>query len=247
MFQQRRLTRLGEVPGAATHASPDTIEHRLDALYVAFEEIFRGSREDIKARMRFYLDRIMLSGAGQPGKPILDIGCGRGEWLELLKESHLQAYGIDSNVMMIERARSAGLDAREADLITHLRNLPDASHSAVTAFHVVEHLGFGVLIDFLDEALRVLISGGMLILETPNPENLRVGANSFYNDPTHRNPIPPEPLRFVVEQRGFAEAEILRLHPFPVEQHLKGNDEDARRLNDLLFGPQDYAIIARRA
>ena len=246
MFQQRRLTRLSEAPGAATHASPVTIEHRLDALYVAFEDIFRGSREDIKARMRFYLDRLMLSGAGQAGEPILDIGCGRGEWLEVLKESHLEAYGIDSNVMMVERARSAGLDAREAHLIAHLRDLPDASRSAVTAFHVVEHLDFGLLIDFLDEALRVLMPGGMLILETPNPENLRVGANSFYNDPTHRNPIPPEPLRFLVELRGFSEAEILRLHPFPVEQHLKGNNEDARRLNDLLFGPQDYAVIARR-
>ena len=126
-------------------------------------------------------------------------------------------------------------------------SLPAASRSAVTAFHVVEHLGFEVLVDFLDEALRVLMPGGMLILETPNPENLRVGANSFYNDPTHRNPIPPETLRFLVHQRGFAEAEILRLHPFPVEQHLKANDEDARRLNDLLFGPQDYAVIARRA
>jgi O-antigen chain-terminating methyltransferase len=247
MFQQRRLTRLGEVSAVATHAQSDTIDHRLDALYVAFEEVFRGSREDIKARMRPYLDRLVLSGAGQPGKPILDIGCGRGEWLEILKEYHLQAYGIDSNLMMVERARSAALDAQEADLVTHLRGLPDASRSAVTAFHVVEHLGFGVLIDFLDEALRVLTPGGMLILETPNPENLRVGANSFYNDPTHRNPIPPEPLRFLVDQRGFAEAEIVRLHPFPVEQHLKGNNEDARRLNDLLFGPQDYAIIARRA
>lgn len=247
MFQQRRLTRLGEAPVAATHAGSDTTDHRLDEFYVAFEEVFRGSREDIKGRMRPYLDRLMLCGAGQSGKPILDIGCGRGEWLELLKERHLAAYGIDSNLMMVERARSLGLDAREADLIAHLRELPDESRSAVTAFHVVEHLGFGVLIDFLDEALRVLMPGGMLLLETPNPENLRVGANSFYNDPTHRNPIPPEPLRFLVDQRGFAEVEILRLHPFPLEEHLKASNADTRRLNDFLFGPQDYAVIARRA
>lgn len=246
MFQQRRLTRLGEMPSAETHTRLDTTDHRLDALYLAFEEVFRGSREDIKARMRPYLDRLCLCGAGQPGKPILDIGCGRGEWLEILKEGQLQAYGIDSNMMMIERARAFGLDAQEADLLEHLRNLADASRSAVTAFHVVEHLGFGVLIDFLDEALRVLMPGGMLILETPNPENLRVGANSFYNDPTHRNPIPPEPLRLLVDQRGFAEIEILRLHPYPVIEHLKENNEDTRRLNELLFGPQDYAVIARR-
>lgn len=246
MFQQRRLTRLGEVPLTITDTRSDTTAHRLDALYEAFEDVFRGSREDIKSRMRIYLDRLAMSGAGQPGKPILDVGCGRGEWLELLKEHHLQAYGIDSNLMMIERARALGLDAQEADLLAHLRDLPDASRSAITAFHVVEHLGFGVQIDFLDEALRVLMPGGMLILETPNPENLRVGANSFYNDPTHRNPIPPEVLRFIVHQRGFAEAEIVRLHPFPAEQHLKANNDDSRRLNELLFGPQDYAVIARR-
>jgi SAM-dependent methyltransferase len=247
MFQQRRLTRLGEVPAVATHAQSDTTDHRLDALYVAFEGVFRGSREDIKARAQVYLDRVLLSGAGQPGKPILDVGCGRGEWLEILKECHLQAYGVDSNLVMVERARSFGLDVQEEDLVAHLRNLPDASRSAVTAFHVVEHLGFGVLVDFLDEVFRVLMPGGLLILETPNPENLCVGANSFYNDPTHHNPLPPEPLRFLVDQRGFAEAEILRLHPFPVKEHLKASNEDARRLNALLFGPQDYAVIARRA
>lgn len=246
MFQQRRLTRLGEGTVAATPAGSDTTDHRLDSLYVAFEEVFRGARQDIKGRMRPYVDQLVLCGAGQPGKPIIDIGCGRGEWLELLKENHLEAYGIDSNLMMIEHARSLGLDAQEADLLAHLRGLADASRSAVTAFHVVEHLEFGVLIDFLDEALRVLMPGGMLILETPNPENLRVGANSFYNDPTHRNPIPPEPLRFLVDQRGFAAAEILRLHPFPLEQHLKLNNADTRRLNEFLFGPQDYAVIARR-
>ena len=99
-------------------------DHRLDALYEAFEDVFRGSRDDIKARMQPYLDRLVPAGAGQPGKPILDIGCGRGEWLEILKECHLQAYGIDCNVMMIERAKSLGLDAQEADLVTHLRSLP---------------------------------------------------------------------------------------------------------------------------
>lgn len=247
MFQQRRLTRFGEVPVVATHEQSDTTEHRLDALYVAFQEAFRGSREDVKGRMRFYLDRLVLSGAGQPGKPIVDVGCGRGEWLEILKECQLQAYGVDCNVIMAERAGSLDLDVQEADLVAHLRDLPDESRSAVTAFHVVEHLEFKVLVNFLDEAFRVLIRGGMLILETPNPENLCVGANSFYNDPTHRNPLPPELLRFLVDQRGFAEAEILRLRPSPVEEHLKANNEDARRLNELLFGPQDYAVIARRA
>lgn len=251
MFQQRRLTRLAEVtpvgstPAQAGEAQPHpALKQRLDALYVAFEDVFRGSREDIKQRLIPYVERLTLAGAGQPDKPILDIGCGRGEWLEALRDNGLTAYGIDLNSMMVERAAALGLDAREADLLEHLRGLDDSSHSAVTAFHVVEHLPFEVLIDFLDETLRVLAPGGVLVLETPNPENIRVGATTFYNDLTHRNPIPPEPLRFIVEHRGFSDAEVLRLHPNA--ETLPGEGEGMARLSQLLFGPQDYAIIARR-
>jgi SAM-dependent methyltransferase len=100
---------------------------------------------------------LKLSGAGQVDSPILDVGCDRGEWLELLRENGLAAYGIDINSMMVERTVSLGLDARVADLLGHLRTLSDASRSAITAFHVVEHLPFEVLVDFLDEALRVLL------------------------------------------------------------------------------------------
>jgi O-antigen chain-terminating methyltransferase len=250
MFQQRRLTRLAETM-AKESAPPNELapivrDQRLDSLYEAFEDEYRGSRADIKQRLVPYLDRLKLTGAGQSETPIVDIGCGRGEWLELLKDNGLTAYGIDVNSMMIERNASLGLDARIADLLEHLRSLDDASRSAITAFHVVEHLPFSVVIDFLDEALRVLRSGGMLILETPNPENMRVGATTFYNDPTHRNPIPPEPLRFIVQHRGFSDAEILRLHPAPAEERLKGKGWDIAHLNALLFGPRDYAILARR-
>ena len=250
MFQQRRLSRVAEMLGndsaSRSELAPLVRDQRLDALYEAFEDKYRGSREDIKKRLLVYLDRLKLTGAGQAESPIVDIGCGRGEWLELLGENGLVAYGIDVNSMMVERTISLGLDARVADLITHLRTLSDASRSAITAFHIVEHLPFETLIDFLDEALRVLMPGGILILETPNPENMRVGATTFYNDPTHRNPIPPEPLRFIVEHRGFSDVEIMRLHPSPESERLKGEGWDIAHLNALLFGPRDYAIIARR-
>ena len=250
MFQQRRLSRVAEMLGndSASHGevAPLVRNQRLDALYEAFEDKYRGSRADIKQWLVVYLDRLKLTGAGQAESPVVDIGCGRGEWLELLRENGLVAYGIDVNSMMVERTISLGLDARVADLITHLRTLSDASRSAITAFHIVEHLPFETLIDFLDEALRVLLPGGMLILETPNPENMRVGATTFYNDPTHRNPIPPEPLRFIVEHRGFSDVEIERLHPSPESERLKGEGWDIAHLNALLFGPRDYAIIARR-
>jgi SAM-dependent methyltransferase len=247
MFQQRRLTRLVLPAEEAQKRESITAvaDQRLDALYVAFEDVFRGSRADIKARLELYLERLGLAGASLPDRPVLDIGCGRGEWLELLGEKHIAAYGIDVNSMMIERAVSLGLDARHSDLLDHLRGVEDASRTAVTAFHVVEHLPLGTLIDFLDEALRVLVPGGVLILETPNPETMRVGATTFYNDPTHRNPIPPAVLQFLVEHRGFEEVEVVKLHPF-TQGLLEAGTRDAQLLNRVLFGPQDYSIIARR-
>jgi O-antigen chain-terminating methyltransferase len=250
MFQQHRLSRMTEPVGRETAARGEPAQNvynqRFDSLYVAFEDAFRGSREEIKQRLAPYIERIKLAGAGRLESPIVDIGCGRGEWLELLRDNGLVAYGIDTNSMMVERTASLGLDVRAADLLEHLRSLSDSSRSAVTAFHVVEHLSFPTLIDFLDEAVRVIIPGGILILETPNPENLRVGATTFYYDPTHRNPIPPDPLRFIVENRGFSDVEIMRLHPSPEWDWLQGEGPGFTRLNQLLFGPRDYAIYARR-
>jgi ubiquinone/menaquinone biosynthesis C-methylase UbiE len=249
MFQQRRLSRLSEelptADGTLAKAGSDLYDERIDSLYVAFEDVFRGSRDEIKSRLTPYLEQIGIAGAGSPGKPILDIGCGRGEWLELLREHHLEAYGADLNSMMVERCNSAGLKALKADAVGHLRELPDKSLSAITAFHFIEHIPFDIFVNFLDEALRVLVPGGVLILETPNPETIRVGATTFYYDPTHRNPLPPIPTRFIVEHRGFVDVEILRLHPV-TEERLQALDENSELLNRVLFGPQDYAIIARR-
>jgi O-antigen chain-terminating methyltransferase len=247
MFQQRRLTRLA-IPAAARPVEESAaviVDQRLDSLYTAFEDVFRGSREDIKRRLLPYVDRLLLAGAGQHEKPIVDIGCGRGEWLELLKEKGLHAYGIDINTMMVERCLSLRLDARHAELLAHLDGIEDASRSALTAFHVVEHLPFATLVSFLDEALRVVIPGGLLILETPNPETIRVGATTFYNDPTHRNPLMPEPLQFIVRHRGFCQVKIIKMHPF-TQGLLQAATPDAVMLNRVLFGPQDYAIVARR-
>jgi O-antigen chain-terminating methyltransferase len=247
MFQQRRLARAVEASGPAAADAPRGLPgNSLDQLYASFEDVFRGERADIRKRVVVHLDRLMLAGAGRRETPIVDIGCGRGEWLELLREAGLAAYGIDSNSVMVERTRALGLDAREEDLLAHLRSRPDACRSAVTAFHVVEHLPFEVLVAFLDEALRVLTPGGLLLLETPNPENMRVGATTFYYDPTHRNPLPPEPLQFVVGQRGFVDVEIMRLHPAGAHERLVGSGPDVERLNALLFGPRDYAILARK-
>ena len=234
---QRQLTRSG--PAAA--AAPPPEDSHLDGLYQAFEDVFRGSRAEIKRRLMPYVGRL----GGVLGRPVLDIGCGRGEWLELLRESGIAAHGIDSNAAAVARCIALGLDARHADLSTYLDTLEAASLGAVTAFHVAEHLTFPALVEMVDAAWRALAPGGILILETPNPETMRVGATTFYNDPTHRNPLMPEPLAFILRHRGFAETEILRLHPF-TDGLLEADTADAELLNRVLFGPQDFAVIARR-
>ncbi len=220
--------------------------HRLDALYASFEERFRGTRDDIKNRQKIYLPCLEAAGAGTPETPVLDLGCGRGEWLELLAEHDKTASGVDLNRIFVTECRDRGLAVTVRDLVDHLRDLPDDSIGAVTAFHLIEHLSLSTLVTMLDETLRVLKPGGLAVFETPNPENLMVGACTFYTDPTHHNPLPPDTTRFLMTARGFSQCDILRLHP---------HDQPPRDLADtlpaslmqLLYGEQDYAVIGHKA
>ena len=220
-------------------------DHRLDAFYVSFEDCFRGTHEDIKQRMEIYLPIVREAKAGGENASILDIGCGRGEWLELLKDAGLAARGIDLNRVMVGQCQELGLEVIEADAISYLRKLDANSLGAVTGMHIIEHIPFKRLIVLFDEVFRTLKPGGVAIFETPNPENLIVGACNFYYDPTHLNPLPPEPMRFVMEIRGFSRIKILRLHPHPEEAKLKEGPAQVRQIvNDRLFGAQDYALVA---
>src|SRR5262249_31917377 len=158
-------------------------------LYVAFEDQFRGTREDIKKRCRVYLPIIQDAGVGADEMPILDLGCGRGEWLELLQDEGLQARGLDINPLLVEACRKRGLEVVEGDMIAFLRTLPDASVGGITGFHIIEHVPLEILINVLDETVRVLKPGGLAIFETPNPQNILVGSCNFYIDPTHRRPL----------------------------------------------------------
>jgi SAM-dependent methyltransferase len=219
----------------------------LDSLYLAFENIYRGARGEIKERQGVYLPLLRSAGVGTASMPILDLGCGRGEWLELLGGEGWHASGVDANELMVEECRGRGLRVERGDVLDYLQGVPEATLGAVTSFHVVEHLPFDRVMLLIDEALRTLRPGGILILETPNPDNLLVGASTFYLDPTHIRPIPSGTLRFVVEARGFCNVEVWNLHPMPESARLP---EDAggvaSRLNELLCGPRDYAIIGRR-
>jgi O-antigen chain-terminating methyltransferase len=231
-------------------AAPITIyfdEHKLDALYVAFENQFRGSRELIKERVRIYVRDVKEPGLGSSNSPILDLGCGRGEWLEVAVENGFTAEGVDLNAVMVEECRQRGFRVTEGDALEYLRSLPTESQGVITAFHLIEHLEFRVLVDLLHESFRVLHQGGLAIFETPNPDNVLVGSNRFYLDPTHRNPLPKEYTSFLLRSVGFADVVIRPLHP---DKDSLLNDGEAPKLrgfiNRLFFGDQDYAVLGRK-
>ncbi len=221
-------------------------EHDLDALYLAFEEVMRGNRSAVKAQAAVYLPHIVAANAGTPERPVLDLGCGRGEWLEILGENGRVASGVDLNVCMVDVCRERNLPVTLADAIDHLRAMPDASCGAITAFHFIEHLPFPVLVGFLRECRRVVQPDGVVIFETPNPYNVLVGSGYFYHDFTHQRPLPSASTKFLVEQLGFSKAEILPLHPWDEAAKVHGEGDKALqwRFNELFYGPQDYALIA---
>jgi O-antigen chain-terminating methyltransferase len=223
----------------------DEDQHLLDAFYLAFEEQFRGDREDILNRLKVYLPLIEEAKVGTPETPILDVGCGRGEWLELLRESGYIARGLDSNRVMLDTCRARGLEVIEEDVIAHLQSLPDALLGAVTGFHIIEHLPFPVLLKLLDETRRVLKVGGIAIFETPNPQNILVGSHNFYIDPTHLNPLPSPLSKFVLEYAGFSPVEIINLNPYEDSFKVSGS-ELAEVFNNYFYGPQDYAVVGHK-
>lgn len=186
-----------------TETIANEASHLLDAFYVSFEDRYRGTRDDIKNRQKIYVP-YARKAAEATGGELIDIGCGRGEWLELLGENGLAASGIDLNRVMVEECHARGLKATLGDALEVLRSLPERSLGAVTGFHIIEHLPFDVLVTLFDEVLRVLKPGGMVIFETPNPANLQVAAERFYMDPTHLNPLPSDLISFIATARGSA-------------------------------------------
>src|SRR5713101_1929777 len=237
LFLAQNATRNGSVPGLAA----DTGDRRLvlDELYASFENQYRGTPEHIKEGLKVYLP--LLKDAGITSD-ILDLGCGRGEWLELLREEGWQACGVESNRAMIDNQRGQNLEVVRADALAYLRGLPENSLRAVTAFHFVEHVEFAELINLLDEINRVLKPGGLLIVETPNPKNLVVGACNFYSDPTHNKPLFPETLEFIVSYRGFARTQLQYLHPVEGSP-FQDPGEASQALNSWLFSARDFAIV----
>lgn len=210
--------------------------------YRAFEDRHRGSRETIKLRLNVYLPFIQALKNVDAKLNGIDLGCGRGEWLEYMQENGVDLRGVDLDLDMLQSASEAGLDVIHGDAIAELKSQVSSSLSMVTGFHLAEHLPFEVLQVLINESLRVIKPGGLLILETPNPENIVVGTSNFYLDPTHQRPIPIELLSFMVEYAGFDRVKVLRL-----QEPLNITTSNPVSLHSVLSGVSpDYAVVAQK-
>lgn len=210
--------------------------------YHEFEANFRGSREEILGRLRTYSSFLIAVADQFPDAKTVDLGCGRGEWLELVQSFGISAHGVDLDDGMLADCFARGLSAEKADAIEHLKSLPDKSVAIVSGFHIAEHLPFDVLRTLVREAHRCLKPGGLLILETPNAENIAVGTLSFHMDPTHVRPLPPGLLSFLPRYYGFKRVDVLRLQ----ENAALRESENARLYDVLTAASPDYSIVAQK-
>jgi O-antigen chain-terminating methyltransferase len=245
---EERLTRVERRGGGGVAAAPPATVAAQPAAaalpdYFAFESRMRGSVDAIRERQRRYVEDF------REAAPVLDVGCGRGELLQLLREAGTDAHGIDADADMVAYARGEGLDVEQADLVEYLERLEDSSIGGIFMGQVVEHLPPGVLVRSLELAARKLRRGGLLVAETINPLS-PLALRHYFADLTHAQPLVPETLELLARQSGFAETEVRYLNE-PAERLTEPDDPvlaaNVRRLNELLFAPLDYALVARTA
>ena len=242
----------GPVPGTAEAPVPSTAE-AMSHTYVGFEDQFRGSSQEIRARQEDYAQ--LFAGSAD----VLDIGCGRGEFLELLRERGVSGRGIDLNPAMVDVCRSRGLDADTQDALAYLRGLPDGALGGLIALQVVEHLEPAYLTRLLDAAFAKLRPGSLIVLETINPACWFAFFESYIRDITHVRALHPDTLKFLLVAGGFQQVEIRYRAPYPEHDKLQPVSAPApladtvetlnanvEKLNRLLFTHLDYAAIARR-
>jgi O-antigen chain-terminating methyltransferase len=260
LLAEPRAANASVIAGAASEARNDqAFTPTLDAFkYVGFEDRFRGSREVIRERLGSYVP--FFSSSAAPG-PVLDVGCGRGEFLELLSAASIPAAGLDLNHEMVELCRSRGLKVTEGDAVSHLSSLPDGSLGGLFAAQVVEHLQPAYLLHFLELAFLKVAPGGTIVLETLNPACWVAFFDSYIRDITHVWPLHPETLHYLVLASGFSAASIEYRSPVPDEQKLEPIppslaaalpgvadtlNENVAKLNARLFTYLDYAVVGKK-
>ncbi len=255
---KREVARLASDGVASVSTSTPSVapayENALDAhQYVGFEDEFRGSLEEIRERLEAYVP--LFDGASN----VLDIGCGRGEFLLLLRERGITARGVDVNPAMVEASRERGLDASAGDALAYLTSVPDASLGGVFSAQVIEHLEPAYLLRLLEAAFGKMRSGAPLVLETINPACWFAFFSSYLRDLTHSQPVHPDTLQYLLVASGFQRVEIRYRAPYPEQHKLQPVaptpdlaewaatlNENADKLNRLLFTHLDYAAIGYR-
>ncbi len=219
--------------------------------YEKFESHFRGSKEDIKNRQRIYIP--YFQGKGN----IVDLGCGRGEFLELMKESNIPAVGVDAYAAFVTECQKKNLNVVNGDALEYVEQQETESLGGIFAAQLAEHLKTTDLVRLCRAAYDKLQFGGHFILETPNPTCLAIYTNFFYVDPTHIKPVHPMTLEYILRDAGFTSIEVLftdssrvgyRLPLLDMEDmsNLQEVNASINKLSDLLYGSQDYAIIATK-
>ncbi|MEW5901779.1 MAG: class I SAM-dependent methyltransferase [Acidobacteriota bacterium] len=245
----RLLSTLEEKKAPAPEEVRGVLEPLEDWRYAGFENRFRGREDAVRAQLSVYLDFFPAQG------PILDLGCGRGEFLELLRESGRKASGVDLNSQMVETCLDKGLRCEKGDLLEKLAETPDGSLAGIFSSQVIEHLPPAYLQRMVEACRCKLAPSGTLVLETINPVSVFALVQVYYLDPSHRNPIHPQALKFLLETSGFDEVEIKFSSALEGERlkNLPGADErtallnqNIDSLNELLFAPVNYAAVARK-
>jgi SAM-dependent methyltransferase len=229
-------------PPAGVYRQPSS-----DFTYRRLEDGLRGSEAEVREAMRPYLDR------ARDHQPVLDLGCGRGEFLALCREAGVKARGFDTNERSVADLIARGFDVTLSGIPQCFDGVAGGSIGAILATHVVEHLPVDAIFTLFAECARVLRPGGLLMIETPNAESLLVTGSDFWRDPTHLAPRHPAALTLLAREHGFTIDEIRPVHPFPEGNQLTTAPDDppaVRRIvatiNERLFGPQDLRLIARR-
>jgi SAM-dependent methyltransferase len=228
--------------GAYTRSPIDTRD-----FYFQLQGRFQSHVAADMSRLEMYRSVIGNLEPKAPAGTWLDIGCGRGQWLRLARDGGYEVAGVDSNPAAIQQCRENGFEVTERDALDFLRSYADESFAVVSAFHVLEHCPFEYCLNLVYQIARTLKPGGVLLIETPHAGNLLMAAEQFWMDPTHNRPIPLPLMEFLFEYCGMGVIHRFEVNPRAESEHLPFRElELANRLDMLLYGPQDYAMMGRR-
>jgi O-antigen chain-terminating methyltransferase len=212
---------------------------KFDSFYLKFEETFRGSEKEIKERLKFYIPilKVYPDFFKKGELKAVDLGCGRGEFLEIFKEMGYEPIGVEINPFIAEKVRMKNFKVVEKDIVEFLRTCEDRSFHIVSLIHVIEHLDFEYMFHLFKEVYRVLCEGGSFILETPYVKNILVGLYDFWSDPTHKRPIHVEFIKFMGKYFGF---DIIKHFPL---QGAKKKVSRESNFTDILSSSRDVSIV----